>query len=425
MSIPVVERTGNASAAGIAKEAVFGTPVLATSFEPMSDLSIVPDPGLFYPQVMMGVRDASVWPLYGQTKLQGALAGPLFPVNGIHMWVGAVGTDNVQSGTLASPIGTGTVTAAAAGATTLAYTVTGATAAPAAGGGEYYQIGPAIATLAVPALATAGTQVVKSTSYGTGTLTVPALQYKVDSVLNGGAGLVIQRVVAPFYHNVLPSNSALNSYTIEKNLANYQSEQYAGCRVDKFSLKLPSTNAEVSFTADLFAKAVAILDTPTAVTVDQAAPYVFSEGAVNFNGKALVQATNIEFTLENTVKDTFTITNSTLPTFLTPTTRKITGKCTMIWVSNDDTDWGYFKKMIPSLASGGTPFQADLNVTLTHPLGAGIFYIDFPQVNFAKVGDEIKIGDVIMQTFDFQAAYSIASSTVLSSYFANSAWAAY
>src|ERR1035437_9260280 len=111
------------------------------------------------------LRDASVWPLYGQTKLQGALAGPLFPVNGIHMWVGAVGTDNVQSGTLASPIGTGTVTAAAAGATTLAYTVTGATAAPAAGGGEYYQIGPAIATLAVPALATAGTQVVKSTSY--------------------------------------------------------------------------------------------------------------------------------------------------------------------------------------------------------------------------------------------------------------------
>ena len=465
----------------------------------MTDLSIVPDPGLFYPQVMMGVRDSDVWPLYGQTKMSGALTGPLFPVNGIHMWIGAVGSDNSQSGTVDTPVGTGTIPATAAAATSAVYTITGASQAPAALGGEFYQIGPGLACAGTSSAATAttlvdaasttlastdvgrvvsalnstgavtkltvtsatgttwtgtggwsngtavavgayslsggaavngattqpGSQIVLSTSYSGGTLNFGALALKVATIANGGAGLVIQRVKAPFYHNVVPSNAFLNSYTIEKNLANYQSEQYAGVRVDKFSLKLPTSNAEASFTADLIAKGVEILDSPTAITVDTAAPYVFTEGAVNFNGKALVQATNIEFTIENTVKDTYSIVNSTLPTFLTPTTRKITGKLTMIWVSNDDDDWGYFKKMIPSLATNGTPFQADLNLTLTHPLGAGSFYVDFPQVNFAKVGDEIKIGDVIMQTFDFTAAYSIAAGTVMSSYVANSQPSAY
>lgn len=371
--------------------------------------------------MMGGSRDTNIFPLYGQEKIAGPLAAPFMPLNGVPLWVGALGYDNAQTGTAAGTAKNGTLASAAAGTTSLTYTVTNTTPAPVVG--DIFQIGPAVGTFgstAVTAAAAPGVyQNVKVTAVsgaGPYTLTVAALQYAV------AANAVAQAVIAPFYHNVSTKNTTgaegtLPSFTIEKNLGNYQSEQYAGCRVNKFDITLPATNSEASFTADLMGQSVAILSTPTAVTVDPAPPFVFAEGAVSLFGQTLTQATNVSFSIENTVKDSYTITNSHLAQFITPTTRKVTGKITMIFTSLNDATWGYFNQSLPSL---GTPTVGALTLTCTHPGTNGAFYVNLPQCNFAKIGDQLKIGDVILQDFDFTGSYSLTSTYSISSWVANS-----
>jgi hypothetical protein len=428
VTAPIVQAPGNLSGFGLSKETTPGTPVLPVQFEPFTTCNIIPETGLFYPPVMMGVRETDVFALYGQEKLAGPIDGPLFPVNGISLFVGAIGTDNAQSGTQGS-IKTGTVAAAAKGATSLTYTTT-AGGAPVTN--EYIQIGPVLTTYALSAIpysgGPAGTQVVKITSVaGTTspyTLTVPALQFKVDTVGNGAAGLVAQNVVAPFYHNVAPANT-LNSYTIEKNLGGKQSEQYAGCQIDSYNLKCPTTNSEVSFSAAVMGLAVAILDSPTAVTVDSGVPFVFAEGSLSFQGNVMTTATNVEIDIQNTVKDTYTVGTSHLPTYLTATTRKFSAKCTAVFTSLDDAAWGYFKMAFPSTATSSTPTVGALSLTLTHPSGGGIIGISFPQVNIDKIGDDVKVGDVITQSLDLTPSYDIATGYAIQAYVANNAWSAY
>lgn len=60
----------------------------------MNSVQLDPDPGLFYPKTMMGVKDINVFPLYGQLKFTGSLDAPLFPTNGMLLTACALGTDN-------------------------------------------------------------------------------------------------------------------------------------------------------------------------------------------------------------------------------------------------------------------------------------------------------------------------------------------
>jgi hypothetical protein len=423
----IVQVPGNLSAFGIAKELTPGTPVAATAFEPFSTCNIIPESGLFFPPVMMDVRETDVFALYGQEKLAGPIDGPLFPVNGIQMFIGSIGTDSAQSGTQGS-IKTGTVAAAAKGATSLTYTVVGA-GAPVVG--EYYQIGPA-ATYGLAAIpfgtGPAGTQVVKVTNV-TGstspyTLTVAPLQVKVDTTGNGAAGLSILNVIAPFYHNIAPANT-LQSFTFEKNMGGKQSEQYAGCQIDSYNLKLPTSNAEVSFSASVLGLAVAVLTTPTVASYDTGVPFVFAEGSLSFQGNVMTTATNVEIDIQNTVKDTYTVGTSHLPTYLTATTRKFSAKCTAVFTSLNDVAWGYFSQAFPSLAPSNVPVVGALSLTLTHPAGGGVIGISFPQVNIDKVGDDVKIGDVITQSLDLTPSYDITLGYAIQAYVANNANAAY
>ena len=425
MPAAIVQVPGNLSAFGIAKEVTPGTPIAATAFEPFSTCNIIPESGLFYPPVMMGVRETDVFAMYGQEKLAGPIDGPLFPVNGIQLFIGAIGTDNAQSGTIGS-IKTGTVAAAAKGATSLTYTVVGGTAPVP---GEYYQVGPAVATLGLTAIpfggGPAGTQVVKVLTYAAGTLTTALpLQFKVDTVGNGAAGLTLQNVVAPFYHNVAPANT-LQSFTVEKNMGGKQSEQYAGCQIDSFNLKLPTSNAEASFSAAVMGLAVAVLATPTVATYDTGIPFVFAEGALSFQGNVMTTATNVEIDIQNTVKDTYTVGTSHLPTYLTATTRKFSAKITAVFTSMNDAAWGYFSQAFPSLAPSGVPVVGALSLTLTHPAGGGVIGISFPQVNIDKIGDDVKIGDVITQSLDLTPSYDIATGYAIQAYVANAANTAY
>jgi hypothetical protein len=91
----ITEAYGSLSATGLAEETTFGTAVAATSWQPMTGNTMVSEPGWFSPMLMMGIRDAQVFNLYGEQKNLGALDGPLFPSNAIQLLVAAIGTDAV------------------------------------------------------------------------------------------------------------------------------------------------------------------------------------------------------------------------------------------------------------------------------------------------------------------------------------------
>lgn len=242
----------------MAKETTFGVPAAVTSFVPDTSVTMEAEPGLFYPQVMMGVRDLNVFPMYGQRKNTGAVAGPLFPTNGIPLLTASIGTDSTQTGTAATTVKNGTVTGpgaaiATVGTTTLVYTVTNTTPAPVVG--DLLQVGPAVGTfgsLATPAPTGAAyvTRVTAVTGTGPYTLTVSPGIPSATAI-----GAVAQAVQAPFYHNIVQSNT-LPSLTIEKNIGGYESLLFAGCKVGKYGLKCQAADSAAEFTADITAKGV-------------------------------------------------------------------------------------------------------------------------------------------------------------------------
>lgn len=414
---PGNETSGNLSAVGLAHEAVFNTPVTPTQFSPFNQIALMPEPGLFFPQTMMAIREADVFPLYGQQKMSGALDSPLFPLNGILAWIAAVGNDAYQSGSTTTTV-TGTLAPAIVGATSLTWTaVTGVPTTAMTlqiSGSAPGTFGATVINAATP---TAPAFIVKpSVVGGSGpyTLTVPAIPYAVTASNNK-----IQAVVAPFFHSVQPQNRPI-SLTVEKNVGGIESEQYSGALVNSFALKLPTTNAEASFSADFITAGVLPMATPTTVTgIDQEVPFVFAEGAISLFGTSINTVSNVSIDLGNNVKDTYTVGNSHLPTFLTPTTRTLSGQLTVVFYSLDDSTYGYFKQALPSTATAGAPTQGALSLTLTHPGTNGSFFINAPQVNLEKIGDEIRIGEVVMQTLSFHASYSISSGYMLQSYFSN------
>jgi hypothetical protein len=189
--------------------------------------------------------------------------------------------------------------------------------------------------------------------------------------------------------------------------------------VDSFDLTLPTTSAAASFKANLSAAAVAILDSPTAIEslTDPAVPFVFAEGSLSLFGEAVNNVTNVKFTLNNGVKENWTVGASYLPTYITPTSRILSGEMTSVFYSLDDTNYGYFENWMPNLS---TPVPGALSLTLAHPGTNGSFYLSLPSVSISKVGIESKIGDVIMQTLAYKAAYNLTDAYSLTSYFTNS-----
>ncbi len=146
-------------------------------------------------------------------------------------------------------------------------------------------------------------------------------------------------------------------------------------------------------------------------------PFVFAEGSVTLFGQSLVTVSNVELDLDNVVKDTYTVQSQHTAQYVTPTSRTVKGKLTLVFTSLDDAVYGYFTKAMPSL---GTPVQGAIALSLTHPGAAGSLTISLPQVNLEKYTDDIKIGDVIMTSLDFTASYSLSSNSSMSALLGNS-----
>lgn len=392
MPTQVIERYGSQSATGVAKESTFGTAVPASSFLPMTGNGLELDPGLFFPKLQWGHRDAQVWGLQGQFKNAGSISGPIMPSNGAALIVAAIGADGaVGFGvTGSSPTNSTTLSASStAGATSV--TVTSATGYAV---GNYVQID-------VNAAGTTTSEVRKIQTISTNTLTL-------DSALVYGHAnaAAVSKVVAPFTHSITQANS-LPSLTVEKNLGNFESLQFSGSRVNKLSVSCQATNTEASLTADMIAKHAAVLATPTAITMVNEDPFVFAEAQLQLFGTPVNQAISVSLDVENGVKDIFTMNSSHDAQFLTPASLHVSAKTDVVFTSLDDATWGYWSQML-----NGT--TGALQFSLTHPTNGGSWTFNLPNVQIKSHTENQPFDDIIKSTLSLEAAYDFTTSKTIS-----------
>jgi hypothetical protein len=198
-------------------------------------------------------------------------------------------------------------------------------------------------------------------------------------------------------HTISQANT-LASLTVEKNLGGYQSLQFAGCRVGKFSVKAPVGNEPVMITADMSGQSVAILTSPTAISVTNELPWVFSEASLTLATNARADVTNVQIDIDNGLKETWTYSSNHGPSFITPVSLHVSGTIDVVWSSLNSATYGDFTTM-ENLTLGA------LSVSFTHPGGGGYSVtFNMPQVVLSKYGNDVKFDDVIMSSMTFEAS---------------------
>lgn len=201
----------------------------------------------------------------------------------------------------------------------------------------------------------------------------------------------------PYTHTVSQAN-ALASLTVEKNLGNFQSLQFAGSRVNKLTIKAPVGNEPVQFSADMMAQSAAILTSPTAVSITNEMPFVFAEASLTLDSNARADVTNVELNIENGVKDTYTYSGNHGPSFLTPVTVHVSGTIDVVWSSLNNSTYGDYSTM-----QAGT--LGALVLAFTHPGGGGYSWtFTCPQVALAEYANDVKFEDIIMSSLTFEAS---------------------
>lgn len=459
MAFPTItERLGSLSATGLAKETTFGTPVTPSTFLPMMSNTMEEEPGWFSPELMMGLRDLHVFNLQGEAKYNGAVAGPIFPSNAMALVAASVGQDANAGygviGTFASLTSTTLNGSTSAGATTFVVTsgtgfavnqqvtidtgtfqevrkitnvasttitVADALAFAHTSGVTITTYAPTT-TMSAPSVATATTITVTSaaglaqnniiqidvnsvagvqtaecrkiTNISTNTLT---LDQPLTYAHASGANVALVATAGPFYHTFVEGASTIPSLTVEKNLGNYQSLQFAGCRVNKFDLKMPVGNTAAEMTADLMGRSVTVLDTPSAISVTNELPFVFTEATLNFYGTLRADTSNVNLVIENGVKETYTYSGNHGPSFLTPVTLHVNGSVDVVWSSLDDATYGDFNRLA-NQTLGALGFQ------LQHPTLSSTINFVCPQIALSKFANDVKMSDPIMSSMSFEAS---------------------
>lgn len=198
-------------------------------------------------------------------------------------------------------------------------------------------------------------------------------------------------------HTISQAN-VLKSLTVEKDLGDYQSLQFAGARVNKLSVKAPVGNSPVSVTADMMAQSVAILTSPTAVSITNELPFVFAEASLTLYTHARAEVTNVQLDIDNGVKATWTYSGNHGPSFLTPVSLHVSGTIDVVWSSLNDSTYGDFSTM-----QNGT--LGALSLAFTHPgMGGYSVTLNCPQVALSKVTSDIKFEDIILSSLAFEAS---------------------
>lgn len=214
-------------------------------------------------------------------------------------------------------------------------------------------------------------------------------------LLAGSIGTdVVTGTVAPYTHTISTA-TLLPSFTVEKNVGGFQSEQYAGCRIGKMTLKCAASNTPVQITADLTGQSVTILSTPTAVTEVNELPFVFTSAALTVFGHLRSEATNVQIVIDNGLKETYTFSGQNGPNFITPASLKVNGSFDVVFSSLNDPTYGDFTTMANQTLGA---------LSLVFTVGANVCTISLPQIVISKYATPLKVGDVIVATVDFQAS---------------------
>lgn len=398
----IIEADGALSATGMAKEASFGVPLVPTTFLPDTGNTMEVDPGWFSPSLMMGLRDRNVYNLVGEQKHAGAIDGPLFPSNGMAMMVAAIGADNIA--------GAGITGTPSSGSTTLNGGVSAGAGSITVTSGTGFATGN-IVQIGVNASGPTATAECRK-------ITVSGTTFTLDQPLTYAhlTGVAVIGVVAPFTHSIQQANT-LPSLTIERNIGGRQSQQWAGCKVNKLDLKAPVSNEPCAVTADMMAQSVAILDTPSAISIANEAPFVFAEASVSFYGTSRSEAANVNVSIDNMIKESYTYSGQHGPSFLTATQLHVSGTLDMVWSSLDDATYGDFNRMLNQTTGA-------LTVTLAHPASAGSIAVTMPQIVLVKDPIDLKSDSVVMQALSFEASrplsgasqYTVGATVINSAY---------
>ena len=469
MAFPTItEKYGSLSATGFAKESTFGTPVVANTFLPMTSNTMEEEPGWFSPHLMWGVRDLQVYNLYGEAKYVGAIAGPIFPANAIEVLVASIGTDAAAGygvyGTIATPTSTTLSVASVAGATSVTVTsptgfaigqeilidtgynqearkisnVVGSVITVADALYYPHALNAVVVTGTTTTLAAAVTAptatitVTSATGITTGTmlqidvnspsgvttsevrkvLTVVTTTVTLDQNLtyNHANSAQVIIVTNPYTHIINEANT-LPSLTIEKNLGSFQSLQFAGCKVNKFDLKMPTGNTPAEMTLDMIGQSVATLITPTAISISNDIPFVFAEANLSIFGSLRTEVTNVAVSIENGLKETYTYSNNHGPSFITPVTLHSLGTVDVVWDSLNDAVYGDWTRVHSGVTSSG-PTLGQLQFALQHPSSGGTISFFMPQIVLNKYANDVKMEDVILSTMSYEATRPLSGNTL-------------
>ena len=216
-----------------------------------------------------------------------------------------------------------------------------------------------------------------------------------DTVTGGSPG--------PYTHTILQTNT-LPSVTVEKNLGNFQSIQFAGARVSKVSIKGAATDTEAQVTYDMIAQSWAILNSPSAVVLVNENPFVFAEFTLTWNGNQVSEATNFTIDIDNGVKPSYAFNGSHEAQFITPEHIHVNGSFDVVWDSLNDAQRGYFNQAVSLETS------AQLSFTLVHPASGGSITFTLPKVSLGKPTTDPKMSETIMQTIPFEAFKNVGGS---------------
>jgi hypothetical protein len=460
----IIEQDGSRSATVMAKEAVFGTAVAGTTTLPMLSNTLEYDPGWFSPELMMAARDLHVFNMYGEAKLQGTVEGPLFPSNAMALTAASVGQDaqtgwgvaaatptTASSTTVNGALTAGTSTVVVASGTGFAVgqqiavdsgylqeirkisnvvttTITlsdplnysHATGVAAVTGAPTTTLNGSVTAGATTVIVTsaaglANTNIIqidvntpagsitseirKITNIATNTLTL-------DQAIgfNHATGANVILVGAGPYTHTFSQTNFLPSLTIEKNAGSFQSLQFAGCRVGKYSVKAPVGNEPIKIAADVSGQSVLVLSSPTAVSVTNEIPFVFTEATLNIFGGPRYEVSNVELDVNNGLKETWTYGGNNGPGFITPVTITASGKIDLVWSSFNDATYGDFTKM-----KNGT--LGAMLLGFAHPSNGGSVTYFMPQVALSKYANDLKMTDIVMAGLTYEATRPLSGTT--------------
>jgi hypothetical protein len=371
---------GILGAIGYGRETAYGTAAAVDNWVPFKSEGLTKNISPEWIEMIRGVRARDQKVVRGPQHVTGSVQFAVFPQQGLHLLAGAL-ADRVVYSNGTTPTGSATLSqAVSAGdtsfqsATSIAqnsYVLVGT--ADAAGHGEVRKV-------------------VSVTGSGPYTMTVDrAFAWPHAS------GAAVKTVTAPFTHVVALGNT-LPSYTVEKQFATLAGLRYTGMVVNRLSFKVPA-RADLDVTIDFIGQDEAELTAAqlTAATYVAENPWEWAQASITFAGGPVATLNNFELDLDNGVKEYHALSGQRYPAVVLPGPQVVRGRVGIIYSDNT------YHASFSSLANTGT-----LQAGWTDASGNQVQWA-LTDVRLVNWRAPIRLGDIIVQEIDWEAAYDPAA----------------